>query len=419
MTDSHAARRSDETRDRRQVTDDVRLHTVKSRDERRPPSDLFKRCAADLPMIGALTVAVVVLTVLSGPDPERKSPRPQIIQGEHEVQLTSLAFAPGATRMATTDTAGQVALRSTEAGWLKEQFLEFPGHASAAAFSPDGRFLVAVGNLSSLCVWDLSSPRKAPTSTTTLPIHRVRHVVFSPDGRSLAITTDASGTILIWNLPTGRERRVLHQSSPVSRIAFSPDGTRLATAERDEQSISLWDLETGSRHVFPEDTPGVVMALAFSPDGSTLATASSGEHDVRLWDLNTGHVRRVLKGHERLVNSVAFSPDGSLLATAGNDGSIGLWVVATGDQCVRLDAHAHSVVTVAFSPDGLTIALATLDDDDIRVWNVAEILAATKTTARVSPPTGYGNHGNTWFRPVLFGQMVSQMVSDHFSAKKI
>jgi WD40 repeat protein len=344
----------------------------------------------------------VVLTVLWGPDPEPKSPRPRIIQGEHAVQLTSLAFAPGATQIATTDTAGQVALRSTEAGLLKEQFLEFPGYASTAAFSPDGRFLVAVGDLSCLCVWDLSSSGKTPTSTTTLPIYRARHVVFSPDGRSLAITTDASGTILIWDLPTGRERRVLHQTSPVVRIAFSPDGTRLATAERDQRLISLWDLETGSRQVLREDTPGVVMALAFSPDGSMLASASALEHDVRLWDLNTGHVRRVLKGHERSVNSVAFSPDGSLIATAGNDGTIGVWVVATGDRCVSLDGHAHSLGTVAFSPDGLTIALATLDDDDIRIWNVAEILASIRTTARVSRPTDGENHGHCWSRPILF-----------------
>jgi WD40 repeat protein len=394
MTDSHAARQIDETRDHRLATDGVRFHPLKRRRERRRPSGMFRRCSVDLPLIGALTAAVVVLTVLSGPDPEPKSPRPRIIQGEHAVQLTSLAFAPGATRVATTDTAGQVALRSTEAGWLKEQFLEFPGYASMAAFSPDGRFLVAVGNISSLCVWDLSSTGKIPTSRTTLPIHRARHVLFSPDGRSLAITTDYDGTILIWDLPTGRERRVLHQPSPVVRIAFSPDGTRLATAERDQRSISLWDLETGSRQVLPELAPDFVMAIAYSPDGSMLATASSAEHDVRLWDLNTGHVRRVLKGHERSVTSVAFSPDGSLLATAGNDGTIGVWVVATGDRCVSLDGHAHSVAAVAFSPDGLTLALATLDDDDIRIWNVAEILASARTTTRVSRPAEGEDHGN-------------------------
>jgi WD40 repeat protein len=402
MTDSHAARQIDETRDDRLAKDGVNFDALTSRGELRRPGDVFKRCAADLPTIGALTAAVAVLAALFGPEPGPASPRPRIIQGEHRAQLTSLAFSPTATQMAITDTAGQVALRSTEAGWLKEQFLEFPGYASTTAFSPDGRLLVAVGNLSCLWVWDLSSSGKTPTSTTTLPIYRARHVVFSPDGRSLAITSDASGTILIWDLPTGRERRVLHQTSPVVRIAFSPDGTRLATSERDQPSISLWDLETGSRHVFRQDTPGVVMALAFSPDGSMLATASSAEHDVRLWDLNTGRVRRVLRGHERSVNSVAFSPDGSLLATAGNDGTIGVWVVATGDRCVSLDGHAHSVATVAFSPDGLTLALATLDDDDIRIWNVAEILASTRTTTRVSRPTGGEIHGNCWSRPTLF-----------------
>jgi WD40 repeat protein len=96
----------------------------------------------------------------------------------------------------------------------------------------------------------------------------------------------------------------------------------------------------------------------------------------------------VLRGQARSINSIAFSPDGLLLATAGNDGLIGVWVLATGDRRVSLDGQAQSLRTVAFSPDGRTLALTTLDDDDIRLWDVAELFAHIRTTARMSGSTG-------------------------------
>jgi WD40 repeat protein len=120
------------------------------------------------------------------------------------------------------------------------------------------------------------------------------------------------------------------------------------------------------------------MALASSPDGALLATASSREHQIRLCEIKTGRVRRVFAGHTRPVNSVAFSPDGALLATASNDGMLGLWTIATGQRRICLDSQATWLLTVAISPDGRTLVLATGDDDDLRLWDLAEIL-------RVSP----------------------------------
>ena len=120
--------------------------------------------------------------------------------------------------------------------------------------------------------------------------------------------------------------------------------------------------------------PEAAATLAFSPDGALLASASFPERHVRLWDLNTRRMCRVFAGHARSVNSVAFSPDGSLLATAGNDGMLGLWTVATGQRRHSLDSQATCLRTVAFSPDGRTLVLATEDDDDVRLWDVAELL---------------------------------------------
>jgi hypothetical protein len=40
----------------------------------------------------------------------------------------------------------------------------------------------------------------------------------------------------------------------------------------------------------------------------------------------------------------------------------------------RAGAVAASIVSVGDSPDGQTVVLATEDDDDVRLWNLAEIL---------------------------------------------
>ena len=71
-----------------------------------------------------------------------------------------------------------------------------------------------------------------------------------------------------------------------------------------------------------------------------------------------------------------FPRDGSLLATAGNDVMVGLWTVATGQRWVSLDGQATWLPTVMFSPDGRTLVQASGDDDDIRLWDLADLLRA-------------------------------------------
>ncbi len=332
----------------------------------------------DQRLLGTIAVVLITVMTLSNPEPATKTrwvkdcPR----RGRHQVM--SFVLSPTSSQIATTNSAGRVTLRSAETGWQIERFLDYPGYARAVAFSPDGRSLAAGGIEPGVCLWDLSSPKCEPTRTIVIPIQRARLHLFSPDSQSLAITTDLDGTILLWDLAKQRERMVLHHPSPVTSIAFSPDGRRLATGgTKNDCSILLWDLETGSRQVLLEDGHGPTMAIAFSPDGVLLASASLYEHHARLWDLKTHRVRRVFAGHARSLNSVAFSPEGSLLATAGNDGTVGLWTVATGQREASLDGQATCLRTVAFSPDGRTLFLSSGNDDDLRLWEVAELLGAS------------------------------------------
>lgn len=333
----------------------------------------FKTVLFDVKLLSAIATAMASLALLCQPELTTHLFPSEIGRGKLGAQIVSMALSPTSILIATTNTAGRVTLRAKDSGWQSERFLDFPGYAKDVAFSPDGRFLAAVGYGPGICLWDLTASTRKPTETIGVPIELLNHVKFLPDGLSLVATSGFDGTIHLWKLATRQEWLVLHQPSPVTSISFSPDGRWLATGGIGSQVVILWDLRTGNKRVLLEDEWGTAVAVAFSPDGGLLASASNFDRNVRVWDLKIGGASWVLR-HARSVNSIAFSSDGALMATACNDGSVGLWAVATGQRRLSLDSQALSLRTVAFSPDGQTLVLATGDDDDIRSWDIAELL---------------------------------------------
>jgi WD40 repeat protein len=81
----------------------------------------------------------------------------------------------------------------------------------------------------------------------------------------------------------------------LDRVAFSPDGRTLATSGRRRQEhrqdpepagrvIRLWEIATGRERRVLRGHLDQVHALALFPDGRTLASAS-GDSTILVWDL--------------------------------------------------------------------------------------------------------------------------------------
>jgi WD40 repeat protein len=207
-----------------------------------------------------------------------------------------------------------------------------PGHSHgpfALAFSADGRRLVTGSFSPSVRVWDLTgtTPREAAVLPSKTDLS-VASLSLSPDGGLLAggraYSMDRS--LMLWRLTDKGFERVPTPQARASHVLFSPDGKTLAAAEDDSPGIHLWDLSCPlpmRRAVLRgHERPGwsgVVKSFAFSPDGGRLASTGMDRRLI-LWDAATGEKRREwLLGVE--PRCVAFSPDGRHVATGNSDGT--------------------------------------------------------------------------------------------------
>jgi WD40 repeat protein len=200
----------------------------------------------------------------------------------------------------------------------------------------------------------------------------VTAVAIAPDGSWLA-SADKDGSVLVWDVGTGRLRAALAgHTSEVTGVVIAPDGSWIATASGD--GAEIWDAATGRRRAALTGHLGPVYAAAIAPDGSWIATAGR-DKTVRVWDATTGRQRATLTGLHAPANMVVIAPDGSWIAAADVDGAMQVWDAATGQQRAALARHALAVpasgmTAVAVAPDSSWFAAADVHWT-MQVWNAA------------------------------------------------
>lgn len=156
----------------------------------------------------------------------------------------------------------------------------------------------------------------------------IRRLAFSKDGETLATGGATDGQVLLWDVPTGFQKRVLRgHNAAIGTLSFTPDGAGLATSALD-WSAHLWDWRTGAnKGSMPESQR--CTDLVFSPDGTRYAVINQRStfknFGISLFDANTNQRTTLLEGHEDTVLRVAFSPDGKRLASLSGDHAVRLW----------------------------------------------------------------------------------------------
>jgi WD40 repeat protein len=265
-----------------------------------------------------------------------------------------------------------------------------------AQWSPDGRLLAFGGSevgadaagpggrLSGIRIFDFG--RGGERQLLRLPMHPgdLKGLVFSPDGRTLALLSDlvrADGkpafpeqpAVTLFDVESGEKKAVFqvpehncdsHSLQCVRFGGFSPDGKALGLivgapdqlGKNDE--VLVWNLDNRPAESFT--VRDIVDDLALSSIGDRIVTLiRSGDHGdpAILWDRKTGHQVAPLGNYESTISAAMSTPDGRILAQT-------IEFPATGGVATKVwDLHRGDVLVSGFDPRTFGLRVTDVSSD--------------------------------------------------------
>lgn len=150
------------------------------------------------------------------------------------------------------------------------------------AFSPDGKRLAATGGIDGdppVTVIDARTAGRIRDFTPPGP--QTRHIIFSPDGRTLAVVNAKKAFLYPSESSTGRV--TFEHPKQANAVAFTPDGRQLLSTCHDGL-LRIWDVATGQVATSFDFGIGQTTAVVVSPDG-TIAAAAGQKGQIVVFDL--------------------------------------------------------------------------------------------------------------------------------------
>jgi WD40 repeat protein len=303
-----------------------------------------------------------------------------------------VAFSPTANVLVT---GRHVTFWDAQTHEKKRELDEEVSYGRGVAFSPDGKWL-AVGNKDGLMrLWNAATGKE--TAEPAAHQGLVRSLDFSPDGNLLASTSGHDGTLRLWGTASGVQLRKMtlrgadrkgYEDSDLKSVRFSPDGKTLAVSTSGGK-VKIIDVAEGALLRELAHDGSYINEVAWAPNGKYLASAGWHESAFRVWDAATGNLlHRIVPGGgpgrgDSEIHAVAFSPDSKLLATGSSSRdspggkaseTIYLWDVATGQEELRFRPGGYPVIHLAFTGDGNSLVSSTClsDGSTVEVWTVAK-----------------------------------------------
>ena len=188
------------------------------------------------------------------------------------VYFSSIAFAPDGKRLAAGAMNGAMYILDAATGREVRTLSQQPAFGVVAlAWRTDDEQLVTLNLAGGPRIWDLTTGKVFVPPEQLAGRTPLTREALSPDGRRVALwrqpdlltVSDADGKEL-FHAPT--------QFRQVDGLAFSPDGKTLAVSSFPAAQVAFWDVDAGKEVRRLEGVHLLDRGLALSPDGKAFAS---------------------------------------------------------------------------------------------------------------------------------------------------
>ncbi|MFC6086222.1 WD40 repeat domain-containing serine/threonine protein kinase [Sphaerisporangium aureirubrum] len=221
-----------------------------------------------------------------------------------------------------------------------------------------------------LRLWDMTTRKAKGEISLQDPGDYPRQMVFSADGKTLAVFHHYDFQIRLYDTATLKQlAEFARKGNDADGMAMSRDGKMIATSSEvgNASELQLWDVTTRVPVEPALKYPRRTFALGYSPDGMLLA-AGDANGTVSLWDPNTSTLIGSLpRRHAGSINTLAFSRDGAVLATGGADKKVWLWDVSSRRSFAKAIEQSDGITALAFNPGGTVLAVGAADGK-VQLW---------------------------------------------------
>ncbi|MBL9114809.1 MAG: DUF1549 domain-containing protein [Verrucomicrobiaceae bacterium] len=167
-----------------------------------------------------------------------------------------------------------------------------------------------------------------PPTYVTLPT--IVSLDYSPDGSLIAVS-GYHEVILHKSDGSGIAARLVGLSERVNKVVFSPDGKRLAVAAGSPArmgELQIWDIAKRKLEVSIPITFDTLYGASWSPDGKNVAVGCA-DNTVRAFDAVSGKQVLFMGSHSDWVLDTVWGNEGKHLVSVGRDMAVKLTEVAT------------------------------------------------------------------------------------------
>ncbi|MEL6555876.1 MAG: NACHT domain-containing protein, partial [Cyanobacteria bacterium J06621_11] len=305
--------------------------------------------------------------------------------------ISVMAYSPNGLYLAIGDLRGSLQILEVSTGRISKLMLCHSDELTSVAYSPDGTQIATTGGRrdNTVKLWDLTTG-DCTFTIESCDVTNPRSVVYSPDGSQITVNGGMhhsfdGGSIELWDPKIGEHITSLKGSCPNSfqSMSYSPDGRQIATTSLFDSSISFWDSQTGdvTNTITASHYNKGIKNVVYSPKGEQIAIFAAldllGEYGeqkdnsiLQLWNVRTNSLEHNIKTHTGRVKSANYSPNGNRVITTGSsDEKIKIWDSNTGALVHTLENCEGDFQSAFYTSDGASIVTVEDRTKDITVWD--------------------------------------------------